>query len=283
MKKIVFFNTKGGTGKTTICYNYGWYLAEKRNKKVLFMDFDPQINLVQAFHKGLAFKSDKNLENLIVNHIKKEEIIFKDYIIKITNNIDLLPSSNNISLMEEYLTDYLLNRVYNENKIYLSIQRNIIIKKILDQYINPQDYDYVVMDSQPNFSLLSTTSIVYAKNIIIVLKPELFSFLDIKYLNKIIKNLEEKFEIKINITGVIINAFEKRKKTSVNAVSRLLQKYGEEFHILDEKIRYLSHYQLSIALKRSPVFIAFPSSEASVDLLNVFNKIDKFVDNIADS
>ena len=53
MEKVVFFNTKGGTGETTICYNYGWYLAEKRNKKVLLMDFDPQINLVQAFKKGI--------------------------------------------------------------------------------------------------------------------------------------------------------------------------------------------------------------------------------------
>jgi chromosome partitioning protein len=54
MKKIVFFNTKGGTGKTTICYNFGWYLAGKKNKRILFMDFDPQINLVQAFNRKQA-------------------------------------------------------------------------------------------------------------------------------------------------------------------------------------------------------------------------------------
>lgn len=280
MKKIVFFNTKGGTGKTTICYNYGWYLAEKRNKRVLFLDFDPQANLFQAFHIKLAIKEGKNLENLIVNYVKKQEINFKDYVIKISSNIDILPSSNNISLIEEYLTDYLLTRTFDENKIYQAMHRNMIIKKVLEHYINPEDYDYVIIDSQPNYSLLSTTSIIYAKNIIMVLKPELFSYLDVKYLKKIIANLEEKFSIKVNIAAVIINAYEKRRITSENISAKFVNKYGETFNIINQKIRYLSHYQLSISLNRQPVFISFPNSEASLDLLNAFNKVDKLVDNI---
>ena len=85
MKKIVFFNTKGGTGKTTICYNYGWYLAEKKGKKVLFMDLDPQTNLVQAFGKE-SDNSKTNLDNLIMDYLKGKDINFKDYVIKITDN-----------------------------------------------------------------------------------------------------------------------------------------------------------------------------------------------------
>ena len=65
MKKIVFFNAKGGTGKTTLCYNYGWYLSHQKGKKVLMMDFDPQINLVQSFNLGSASKFGQNLETLI--------------------------------------------------------------------------------------------------------------------------------------------------------------------------------------------------------------------------
>ena len=155
----------------------------------------------------------------------------------------------------------------------------MIIKKVLELYISPEDYDYVIIDSQPNYSLLSTTSIIYAKNIIMVLKPELFSYLDVKYLKKIIVNLEEKFSIKVNIAAVIINAYEKRRITSENISVKFVNKYGETFSIINQKIRYLSHYQLSISLNRQPVFISFPSSEASLDLLNAFNEVDKLVDN----
>src|SRR4030066_606367 len=261
MERIVFFNTKGGTGKTTICYNYGWYLAEKRNKKVLFLDFDPQANLFQAFHKKLATKEGKNLENLIVNYVKKQEIDFKDYVIKISSNIDLLPSSNNISLIEEYLTDYLLNKSLSEKKIYKASYRNIIIKDIFEKNIGRNDYDYVIIDSQPNFSLLSTTSIIYARKMIVVIKPELFSFLDIEYLTRIIKNLERKYGVRIKIAGIVINAFEKRKKIPEIVIDILKETYGQKFIIFDQKIRYLVHYQESILSKKEPVFKAFPGSE----------------------
>ncbi|MBM3701266.1 MAG: ParA family protein [Actinobacteria bacterium] len=279
MKKIVFYNTKGGTGKTTICFNYGWYLAKKRNKKILFLDFDPQISLVQAFFKKSRIPKNKCLENLVVNHIKNESIDFRDYVLRINKNIDLLPSSNNISLLEEYLTDYLLKRTSSENNLYQSFHRNIIIKQILDEYINKQNYDFVIIDSQPNYSLLSVSSMIFAKNIIIVLKPEIFSFLDVKYLLNIIKSLEEKFQTKLKILGVLINAYEKRRRTSESIVDKFRHKYGETFNLVNQKIRYLSHYQLSISLSKSPVFVTYPKSEAAADLLAAFEELDMLIES----
>ena len=181
MKKIVFFNTKGGTGKTTICFNYGCYLAKYHKKRVLFLDFDPQISLVQAFSKKVDVPEGKNLENLVVDFIRGRDINFDDYKVKINEYIDLLPSSNNLSLLDEYLTEYLLAKTYWEKWQYKSSDRNLIIKEVLDQNIDPEKYDYVIIDSQPNYSLLSTSSIIFAQNIVLVLKPEIFSFLDIKF------------------------------------------------------------------------------------------------------
>lgn len=279
MKKIVFFNTKGGTGKTTICYNYGWYLAEKKGKKVLFMDLDPQTNLVQAFGKE-SDNSKTNLDNLIMDYLKGKDINFKDYVIKITDNIDLLPSSNNISLVEEYLTDYLLNKTLSEQKIYKASYRNLIIKDIFEKNISEGDYDYIVIDSQPNFSLLSTTSIIYARKVIVVIKPELFSFLDINYLSRIIKNLERKYNIKIKIAGIVINAFEKRKKIPELVINILQETYGNKLTIFNQKIRYLVHYQESISSKKEPVFISFPDTEASDDILKLFSQLERKVGSL---
>jgi chromosome partitioning protein len=278
MKKIVFFNTKGGTGKSTICFNYGWYLAEYCKKRILFLDFDPQISLMQSFLKISSIPEKKCIEKLIVNFIKKEEINIDDYIIKVNDYIDLIPSSNNLSLLDEYLTEYLLEKVHQEKKLYKSDCRNRIIKEALDKYIDPEKYDYVLIDSQPNYSLLSASSIIFAQNIVLVLKPEIFSFLDIKYLTRIVKNLEEKFEIKINIVGLLINAYEKRRKTSESVVNRLTQGYGVDFHIIQQKIRFLSYYQLSIVQNSEPVFLTYPNSLASLDLLDAFGELDKLIE-----
>jgi chromosome partitioning protein len=279
MEKVVFFNTKGGTGKTTICYNYGWYLAEKKDKKVLFMDFDPQTNLVQALGKA-SDESKVNLDNLMIDYLKGKKINFEDYVIKITDNIDLLPSSNNISLVEEYLTDYLINKTFSEHKIYKALNRNMMIRDIFEENISENHYDYIVIDSQSNFSLLSTTSIIYARKVIVVIKPEWFSLLNIDYLSKIIKNLERKYNVEIKIVGIIINAFEKRKKAPEYVVDTLQKKYGSRLTIFNQKIRYLVHYQKSISLKGEPVFISFPYAEASDDIIRLFSQVEKSVDSL---
>ena len=90
MKKLVFFNTKGGTGKTTLCYNYGWYLAQKRKKKVLFLDFDPQINLVKSFSDVPARALEQTLEKMVIQHTHKHSVELKDYLPRINSNIDVL-------------------------------------------------------------------------------------------------------------------------------------------------------------------------------------------------
>ncbi|MGM0366765.1 MAG: ParA family protein [Actinomycetota bacterium] len=273
MKKVVFFNAKGGTGKTTLCYNYGWYLAEKKNKRVLMLDFDPQINLVESFDRGVANKYGNNLDTLIKNYIDGMQIKFSSYITKINKNLDILPTSNNISLMEEYLTNHIIARTFSEKVMYKAKYRNQIIKKVLEEKIDEDSYDYVIIDSQPNFSLLSTSSIIYARNIFVVVKPELFSFLDIKYLMKIISKLEKDFYVKIKIVGVIINAFEKRKKDSEYLAKELVKRYGDRIRVYNQRIRYLSHYQKSIATQRKPIFKAYPDSEAAKDMLDLFEEI----------
>ena len=279
MKKVVFYNTKGGTGKTTMCYNYGWYLAEKRNKKILFLDFDPQINLVQSFNFTKQAK-EFNFEKFILKYLHKEPVNFADYLIKINDNIDLLPSSNNISLLEEYLTDYLLERTFQDNRLYPAINRNKIIKNILNEHIGDYNYDYILIDSQPNYSLLSTTSIIFAKNIIVTLKPEMFSFIDIKYLIKIIDNINSKFQTDAKIVCIMINAYERKKKIAAAIIDKLENTYGNSIVILEKKIRYLSQYQISISLNKEPVFITFPGSEASAELIEVFEEMDNLVDNL---
>ncbi len=113
-----------------------------------------------------------------------------------------------------------------------------------------------------------------------MIKPELFSYLDINYLSKVIKNLEKKFEEELKIFVVIINAFEKIKKTPKEVIYSLKKKYGDKLCIINQKIRYLVAFQKSIFLNRKPVFMAYPDSEATKDVLKAFAQIDELEDNI---
>ena len=48
MKKIIFFNHKGGVSKTTSTFHLGWKFTEL-GKKILIVDADPQCNLTALF------------------------------------------------------------------------------------------------------------------------------------------------------------------------------------------------------------------------------------------
>lgn len=60
MKKVVFFNHKGGVGKTTLSVNIGFSLA-KSGKRVLLIDADPQASLTSYLMDSNVF--DDLLDN----------------------------------------------------------------------------------------------------------------------------------------------------------------------------------------------------------------------------
>ena len=61
MKTLVFFNNKGGVGKTTLTCNVVSYLNLHKNKRVLLINADPQCNALQLM------LADDVIENLYLN------------------------------------------------------------------------------------------------------------------------------------------------------------------------------------------------------------------------
>jgi chromosome partitioning protein len=280
MKKIAFFYTKGGTGKTTVCFNYGYYLSDVKNKRVLMLDLDPQVNLIYSFGKNYKNDCGNNLESLLLNFMKRKKIFLDDYTIKIGKNLTILPASNNISVIEEYLTDFLVKKSIEQGKALKPLERNLFLKDMMDMVIKPWEFDFVLIDCQPSFSLLSNTALVYAENVLAVLKPEPYSLIDIEYIKRIIKNLNRRYSSNIHIAGVIINAFESRKKMANNIVKEIEGSFKDGCKVFNGKIRFLSQYQNSIFLENQPVFKTFPGSDASKDMLNLFEEMDNILLNM---
>jgi cellulose biosynthesis protein BcsQ len=63
MKTILFFNNKGGVGKTTLVYHISWMLSEL-GIKTISVDLDPQSNLTSMF-----LTSDR-LEEIYENNLQ---------------------------------------------------------------------------------------------------------------------------------------------------------------------------------------------------------------------
>ena len=97
MKTIIFFNNKGGVGKTTLVYHFTYMLAEL-GYRCLAVDMDPQANLTSMF------LDDDELERIYAAATNRETIIDYD---DIYSGIKQWSQNGHTELIETYLQDLL--------------------------------------------------------------------------------------------------------------------------------------------------------------------------------
>lgn len=190
-KIISFSNFKGGVGKTATTALISYNLSTRFNKKVLVIDFDPQANITNLLVKTKARVEDiqEDIEiPLAFMHVVTNEVSIQEVIIKITDNLDLIPNSNVFSKFPDLLEDNFENR--DERKKYLS------------NLIEPlrKDYDFIFIDIPPTLSIANDNVYCACDYIIIVLQTQQDSFDGAKALldylaNGIIPNYNQNLEV----------------------------------------------------------------------------------------
>lgn len=92
MGKIIMIGAmKGGVGKSVTAFNLA-YSLQKRGKKVLAVDFDPQSNLTTCFG---AEDVDVAIGDLMMSVMDEKELPDKGEYIWERNGVDFIPSSAN--------------------------------------------------------------------------------------------------------------------------------------------------------------------------------------------
>ncbi|WP_249192589.1 ParA family protein [Weissella minor] len=151
MKIMTFSASKGGVGKTTLSYNFGSWLAHS-GYNVLLIDADYQANLSSTFN---MFTNQGTLLDVFTDGSPK--------IRHIKTHLDLLPASPNLDQVESLVHD----RMYRELIMMGWLKDNI------DQ-IN--QYDYVVIDTHPEFGMLTKNMIAVSDYVFVPLEPSDYGF-----------------------------------------------------------------------------------------------------------
>lgn len=247
MKVVSVINYKGGVGKTTITANLASELV-RRNKRVLVIDLDPQTNLTFSYMKVEEWKStyekDKTIKywfDSIIDGTKpipsfKELIVTKNGVDLICSHLGLIDVDIELAAGLSAATD----RQHRKN----FIKTYSYIKKELTKI--GQEYDIVLFDCPPNFSIVTKNALIASDYYIVPAKMDYLSTLGINQLKNHVDNLVKNFNDyaddneKVNpvFLGVIATMIAIKNSSPISAQEAYIQQLKRNnINIFDSMIR----------------------------------------------
>jgi len=191
-KKLVFFNNKGGVGKTTLAYNTAVKFAEMGYKTVL-VDLDPQCNLSRislgnTFEENLFSDNQKTIYTVLQGVVRGGADIdtnVKFEKIGPSNNLFILPGSLKLSEYENSLISAYGEAAQGSERGFFSTSA---IDRFLTEKGLAEEIDLFIIDTSPNLNLLNRVIFLGSDYFVTPLMPDAFSVQGIE-------NLGNTFEI----------------------------------------------------------------------------------------
>ncbi len=217
-KIISICNQKGGVAKTTTTLNMGVGLA-REGYKVLLIDTD-QGDLTAALGWYGTDEMEYTLSHCIESFIENKPFDVRDYIIKHSEGVDLIPSDIGIS--------------FSEMRMIAAMMREKIIKNIIEPIKN--DYDYILMDCPPSLGMLTINALTASDSVLIPVMPQYLSTRGMQQLLTTINNVHRFSNPDLKIEGIVITIKDNRTKDSKENAIFVRENYGQYINVFDVEI-----------------------------------------------
>lgn len=221
---------KGGVGKSTTCINLGVALANQGHK-VLMVDQDPQGHLAACL--GLDAGTLKyTIANLMYACIDGFPIKDEGILIQISDNLDLLPSNKKLTTVG----DRLLFAKTREQEDEDAPPSEEVLKRVLDGYRDK--YDYIIIDCQPNVSILTRNALVASDSVILPVETHYLAYEGLKETLDVIALVKRHFNPDLEIEGILLTKYQSRTNLCCGIRDMVETQYSKDIHIFSEPVAY---------------------------------------------
>jgi chromosome partitioning protein len=248
MRKQLFLNFKGGTGKSSVSASYGFRLAQM-GVRTLMIDLDPQGHLTQCL--GLNSQQyQKTLFNALIEKEELEKVIVKTDL----STLDVIPSNLNLSPVE--LSLFSMNsREFRLSRLLSSIEKN---------------YELIVMDASPSIGLLNLNAILSSNDLIIPVLADFLSYHGLKILFETLSTIEEDFSFVFENIYIFLNRYNESHRICKRSKKALETHY--EKYLLDTVVRQDTKIAEATS-EGTPVFLFSHSSKGAADIQSLIDEI----------
>lgn len=179
MKTVVFFNNKGGVGKTSLVYHLSWAYADL-GLKVVAADLDPQANLTSMFleeDRLEALWPETDHTDTILGMISPilrglgdivEPVVEKG----ISPSIVLIPGDLGLSGFEDKLSDAWPRCLDGDEAAFRATSA---FYRIVERVADKTEADLALIDVGPNLGAINRAAMIAADYVAIPLAPDLYS------------------------------------------------------------------------------------------------------------
>lgn len=241
---------KGGVGKTSTVVGLADALILKHPKaKVLILDCDEQSNIKTIF--AVKFHSaDGGLASILIENANPENVA-----VEVRPHLDVILSGGRA--MRDFERTHA-----NTPDAELLLRR---------RFEGVQKYDFILIDSPPALSLISSNIVAYADHVLIPCSPDLLAIVGVKNTLMFLEGLEQHYKPKnvtiANVLGVVPTMFDGRRNIDMDIVDDLQRLADNDMlkgGIIFEPIR--SDIKVKTAqIKRKLISEAFPTAKAVED------------------
>lgn len=247
LRRQLFLNFKGGTGKTSLSTSYAFRLAE-RGYRVLLVDLDSQGHATKCVGRdGSEFP--KTLFDVLIKKTPLREVMIDTGM----PNLSLVPSNIRMSTVELALMP-LAGREYRLRNALKEVEA---------------DFDFIVMDAPPSFGLLNLNALMAATDLFVPVLADFLSYDGLKLLFETVQGLEEDLALALEQIFIVVNAYNQTFKISREALEALRQHYAD--FLLESVVRQCTKFAQASS-EGCPIFGFDPDSKGATDLEAVINE-----------
>ncbi|MBA3556540.1 MAG: ParA family protein [Gemmatimonadales bacterium] len=201
MRRVAVVNHKGGTGKTTTAVHLAAGLADLGHG-VLLVDLDPQGNVGAWF--GLD-ESETRMARLLAGQIGVPKAR-----VEVRENLDVIAGDWRLAETEERL-------IWGQERE----------RGLTNRLAGIEGYDYVILDCAPSMSLLTTSALAYADEVIIPISMEYLALVGVRQIVDNILRMSARNGRDLRITAVVPTFYQQNLRKNRQILGTLKKHFAE--------------------------------------------------------